>query len=87
MKSEIKYNADTELLNIIKKWQIWLKEERRYSLHTLDGYCRDLSDFFNFFDNQISLKTLMRFDVRDFRLYISSCASRGLDKTSIARHI
>lgn len=87
MKSEIKYNAAPETQTVIHQWQGWLKDERRYSLHTLDGYCRDLADFFGFFDKALSLADLAKLEVRDFRGYISACAAHGLDKSSLARHI
>ena len=87
MKSEIKYNAAPETQTVIHQWQGWLKDERRYSPHTLDGYCRDLADFFGFFDKALSLADLAKLEVRDFRGYISACAAHGLDKSSLARHI
>lgn len=87
MKCEIRYKATAEVLAVIKKWQDWLKDERRYSLHTLDGYSRDLADFFNFFEKPLSLQDLADLEVRDFRSYISDCAAHGLDKSSLARHI
>lgn len=87
MKSEIRYNAAAEVLTVIKRWQDWLKDERRYSPHTLDGYSRDLADFFSFFDKPLTLKDLSELEVRDFRSYISDCAAHGLDKSSLARHI
>ncbi len=87
MKKEIEYKADDDVLTIIRQWQAWLKDERRYSLHTLDGYCRDLSDFFKYFDKDLSLKDLAKLEVRDFRSYISECAAHGLDKSSLARRI
>ncbi len=87
MKCEIRYKATAEVLAVIKKWQDWLKDERRYSPHTLDGYSRDLADFFNFFEKPLSLQDLADLEVRDFRSYISDCAAHGLDKSSLARHI
>lgn len=87
MKCEIRYKATAEVLAVIKKWQDWLKDERRYSPHTLDGYSRDLADFFNFFEKSLTLKNLANLEVRDFRSYISDCAAHGLDKSSLARHI
>lgn len=87
MKSEIRYHAAADVQPVIKQWQAWLKDERRYSLHTLDAYSRDLADFFKFFEKPLSLKTLATLDVRDFRSYISDCAAHGLDKASMARHI
>lgn len=48
MKQEIRYQASAEVVSFIHRWQNWLKDERRYSLHTLDAYSRDLSVFLIF---------------------------------------
>lgn len=88
MKTEIKYIAGADVKNLIHQWQDWLKNERRYSEHTLDAYFRDLSEFFGFFnDEKISVADLEKIDVRDFRGYLSYRAGRYLEKSSIARGI
>lgn len=88
MKTEIKYVAGADVKNLIHQWQDWLKNERRYSEHTLDAYFRDLSEFFGFFnDEKISVADLGKIDVRDFRGYLSYRAGRYLEKSSIARGI
>lgn len=88
MKTEIKYIAGADVKNLIHQWQDWLKNERRYSEHTLDAYFRDLSEFFGFFnDEKISVADLGKIDVRDFRGYLSYRAGRYLEKSSIARGI
>lgn len=87
MKEEIEYKAASDVLAVVKRWQDWLKDERRYSPHTLDGYGRDLADFFIFFEKSLTLEDLAGLEVRDFRSYISARAAKGLDKSSLARHI
>ena len=87
MKQEIKYNADSELTAQIKKWQLFLKDERRYSTHTLDAYSRDLATFTDFFKEPLSLQRLSEIDVREFRAYISQRAGKNIAKTSLAREI
>lgn len=91
MKAEIKYNAAAELQPIIKRWQEWLQNERMYSKHTLDAYFRDLAEFFNFFSEHngsiLTIDDLKKLEVRDFRSYISSRASRHIEKSSLARNI
>lgn len=87
MKNEIKYNATEDVLKIINRWQIWLKSERGYSKHTLDAYSRDLSAFFAFFEKPLTLTKLGKLDVRNFRAYLASRASKHLEKSSIAREI
>ncbi len=64
----------------------WLQNERRYSLHTVDAYMRDISFFINFFEN-MSPDFLRQMDVRDFRRYISHRAACNLQKTSLAREV
>lgn len=87
MKSEIKYKAEPEVVEIIHRWQNWLKDERKYSIHTCDAYFRDLADFTDFFEEPLSFKRLSKMDIRDFRSYLADCAAHHLDKASMARHI
>lgn len=87
MKQEIKYNADSGLKKIIDEWRGWLKNERRYSAHTLDAYSRNLAVFTDFFEKTLTLPALNKLEVRDFRAYISSLAGQNLAKSSIAREI
>lgn len=87
MKTEIQYHVTTELLEIVQRWQEWLKNERRYSDNTLDAYYRDLAAFFDFFEAPVKLSKLSKFEVRDFRSFLSSRAAKHLDKSSIAREM
>ncbi len=91
MKKQIIYQVDEKIALLIEKWRSWLQNERCYSPNTLDGYCRDLSDFFSFLqrkNNAVSdLKTLQETDIRTFRSYLSFRAGRNLSKTTIARNI
>ncbi len=88
MKQEIRYIAGADVQDLIRQWQNWLKNERRYSAHTLDAYFRDLSEFFNFFNNKkLSVSDLGKIDVRDFRGYLSYRAGKYIEKSSIARGI
>lgn len=87
MKQEIRYNIEAGLKPIIQDWLSWLTDERKYSPNTLDGYARDFADFTASFAKPLSLKQLEKMDVRAFRNYIAEAASRGLEKSSLARHI
>lgn len=91
MKREITYQADEQTTDLIAKWRNWLQNERRYSNHTLDAYCRDLSNFFKFLykkKHQLAkIETLQNLDIRIFRNYISARAERNMSKTTIARNI
>lgn len=86
MKTEIRYKAKPEVVDVICRWQNWLKNERRYSKNTLDAYFRNLHNFIEFLDNP-SLNKLEKVSVREFREYLSSLSARHLDKASIARYL
>ena len=87
MKTEIKYNADHLLQEVIKSWLQWLKNERRYSEHTVDAYACDLSQFLNFFKSPSSIKSLSSMQITDFRRYISSQHCQLISKSSLARKL
>ena len=91
MKNEIKYNASDEVKEKICLWQSWLRDERRYSVHTLDAYARDLSLFLNFlseYNNKTAtLKALQKADVRTFRAFLSNRNAKCIEKSSTAREI
>ena len=91
MKQEIKYIASDEVKELIFRWQAWLRDERRYSPHTLDAYSRDLADFLKFMEVSLmhipSLKDIKTAEVRLFRSYLSSRAAKYIDKASIAREL
>ncbi|MDR1026118.1 MAG: tyrosine recombinase XerC [Lactobacillus sp.] len=86
MKSEVRYNAKADVVEVIERWKMWLKDERRYSKHTLDAYLRDLKTFIDFMEKP-SLKDIANASLRDFRSYLSHLSSKNLEKSSIARHL
>jgi integrase/recombinase XerC len=85
----ISFIAEPKVVTAIEDWRTWLTHEKRTSLHTVDGYSRDLSTFFNFLANHIgsapSLDDLRQLKPADFRSYLAGSASRGLARTSTAR--
>ena len=87
MKQEIKYNAQDELVGLIKEWLEWLVHQRKYSVHTLDAYARNLSFFLKHFDEPLSLSDVETLDVKDFRSFIVHLSNRNLARSSIAREI
>ena len=91
MKSEIRYKVEKDVQALISQWQDWLIHERRYSTHTLDAYARDLSEFFDFcfeyLNRDANLSDLKKFEVRDFRAYISFRSEKHIEKSSLAREI
>lgn len=89
MKETIKFNANSTLLQLIKKWQKWLLSERLYSVHTLDAYSRDLSLFLQKIspNEPVSPKYLTKLDVHDFRRFLSTRAAQDINKNSIGREL
>ncbi len=87
MKMEIKYNVDHILHEVVKDWLQWLKNERRYSEHTVDAYARDLSQFFDFFETPQTIGSLSKMQISDFRRYISSRHCQLISKTSLTRKL
>lgn len=89
MKQEIKYNADSTLREIIVRWQDWLLKQRRYSLHTLDAYSRDLAIFLEKVSpNKIlGLADIEKLEVRDFRRFLSGRAAQYINKSSMGREL
>lgn len=95
MKEEIKFETDAILGEIIKSWQQWLLNERRYSPHTVDAYLRDLSFFVAFFaarediapTHKLTLGALKKLDIRCFRSFVSFRSSKNLEKSSVAREL
>ena len=91
MKQCIKYQTDTKVSELINQWQIWLKDIRHYSTHTLDAYSRDLAEFMTFAsenkDRPISLNDLKNFSVRTFRSFLSKRVQQQIEKSSIAREL
>ena len=86
MTEKVTLNASQEIKDLVFNWCDFLKNERRYSIHTLDAYLRDLSFFINFFEN-IDLNFLKNADIREFRRYISHRAALDLKKSSLAREL
>lgn len=88
MRFEYSFNADKKLLAVIERWQAWLLNERRFSLHTLDGYSRDLACFLQeLFTTPASLENLQNLEVRDFRRFIAKRSAENIEKSSLSREI
>ena len=79
------FYADSELLKYIEQWQNWLSNERKYSLHTVNAYARDLSQFLSFFPLAATLSNLQTLPISEFRRFIS--AHKSLNETSLCRKI
>lgn len=85
----ITFNAEPAVLNAIEDWKNWLQHEKRYSVHTLDAYSRDLSIFLAFLAKHLGfqpgLNDLSKLKTSDFRSYLAKRTNDGLSRTSLAR--
>jgi len=86
MNKNIKFNANSDVSDLVKAWQDWLLYEKHFSEHTLEAYSRDLSFFINFFEN-VDVDFLAHADVRDFRRFISARAALDIEKSSLSREV
>lgn len=75
----------------IDQWLDWLTHEKRVSLHTVDGYQRDLANFFKFlavhFGFKPGIQDLNTIEAREFRSFLSKRKSDGLKLRSLARNV
>lgn len=70
---------------LIDKFLEYLEYEKKYSLHTISGYQRDLSDFNDYVKaNHINFKTMNYTDVSE---YLITLGGLKLKSTSISRHL
>lgn len=87
----VAYRADTQTQEIIRRWQEWLGNIKRYSQHTLDAYSSDVSEFISFIADRkqqnISLDDLQNCNVRTFRSFLSERTHKHIEKSSIAREL
>ena len=85
----ITYNAEPAVLKAIEDWRNWLKHEKRYAAHTLNGYSRDLSFFLAFLSKHLGfqpgLSDLEKLKVTDFRSYLAKLTNDRLARTTMAR--
>ncbi len=88
-KGVITFRAEPALIAAVDRWRSWLAHERRASRHTLDGYGRDLSAFFDFLTDHLGyqpgLADCAALTVADFRSYLARRNAQGLARTSTAR--
>lgn len=82
-------NIEPALHRAINDWQAWLANEKRASVHTLDGYTRDLDDFLSFISEHFSfrpgLRELDALKSMDFRAWLARRHADGLSHVSTAR--
>lgn len=81
--------CEPAVASAVEKWRDWLRLEKRYSPHTLDGYQRDLASFLTFiaghFGYAPGLRDLEALKPLDFRAWLAERNRRGLSRGSTAR--
>jgi integrase/recombinase XerC len=83
------FNAAADLRGAIMRWQSWLANERRASLHTVDAYGRDLASFTGFLAEHLGgrpdLAALAALAAADIRAWLARRAREGQARSSTAR--
>lgn len=83
------FKGDAGLKAVVERWRAWLTDERRASIHTIDGYCRDLAAFldhlFDHLGTEPSIDALGALKPSDFRSFLARRAGDGVARTSQAR--
>ena len=78
-----------DLADAVGGWMQWLRSERRYSVHTLTGYDRDLNGFLDFMVLHLGeipdLEHLAGLRALDFRAFLARRRNDGLGPASLAR--
>ncbi len=88
-RQPIQFKGDASLKAVIERWQGWLTDERRASVHTIDGYCRDLAAFFDHLSDHLgaepNIDALSALKPSDFRSFLAKRAAEGVQRSSQAR--
>lgn len=78
----IKLKTDPQLNDIISDWAKYLKDEKRYSAHTLEAYLSDINLFFNFLNEHIGknlgIESLKSLSLSDFRSFFASITDKRI---------
>jgi integrase/recombinase XerC len=86
---EIGFAAKSDVADAASAWLSRLRDERRASRHTLDGYTRDLSVFLAFLTGHLGeapgLADLGKLEPTDFRAFLAQRRNDGLAASSNAR--
>ena len=78
---------DTSNNKLINQFLVYIKDERKFSIHTIRAYKKDLDGFMNFlnnYDNNIGLKDIDRTAIQFF---IQSLSKIGLEGKTLQRKI
>ncbi|MBR1605782.1 MAG: tyrosine recombinase XerC [Alphaproteobacteria bacterium] len=91
MKKHNQHLIDSQLQELICRWQDWLLNIKRYSEHTTASYTRDLFEFIKIFSEQkktlLTITDFEQADIRTFRFFLTKRTQQHLEKSSIAREL
>ncbi len=80
---------EKEVLELISKWQKYLKLQRGYSDHTIDSYSNDLGNLLNFMNHynseMITINSIKFIDIRLVRSWLAKRQQDNYSATSNAR--
>lgn len=80
-----------DLLEAIRQWKDWLRDERRASKHTISSYQFDLFNLFDFLNSyrgkRVRLANLASLTLTDFRAWLAHNAGNDLQAASRARAV
>lgn len=72
---------------MIERFVRYIQTEKRYSLHTVRAYKRDLEQFCDYIRERYELEDILKVDVALVRSYIVEMKERGAENRSINRKI
>lgn len=72
---------------MIEKFVRYIQTEKRFSVHTVNAYRRDLEQFWEYIENQYETKDLLMVDTSIVRSFIIDLKDKGLENRSINRKI
>ena len=91
MSLENTNNIDSQMQEILRRWQDWLLNIKRYSSNTVSSYTQDIEAFIDMLHNQkkqlICLEDFAQADAHTFRSFLRERTSQHLEKSSIAREL
>ena len=81
---KVSFNVDETLRRHITEWQDYLKNEKRFSGHTVAAYSRDLNVFLTFlFEYRAAvptIKLLAGLKVTDFRAFLANRTAKSVSR-------
>ncbi|HIO97326.1 MAG TPA: tyrosine recombinase XerC [Leucothrix sp.] len=71
----------------LEQFEAYLEHEKRYSVHTLSGYKRDLNQFLNWLKKSSENKDIVKADSLDVRQWVAAMHRQGMGGTTLQRKL